>query len=192
MPKLQKKEKKEQAFKRLVIKPKGVRRRKVRVGRGSGSGLGTTAGRGSKGQKARAGGGTRPGFEGGQMPLLRRVPKFGFTSPFKKEFFIINLDEIQKKAKDGEVLDIKRMVKYGFVQVANGKKKKNKMIKILGNGEISKSVTVYAHEISKEAGKKILKAGGKIFILDKKVKLDKKVLELADDKIAKKEYKKVA
>lgn len=173
----------------IIKRPKKSRKKRKRLGRGNATGQGTTAGKGTKGQKARAGGGVRPGFEGGQMPLTRRVPKRGFTSPFKKEFYIINLKDIEEKVKENTKLDIKTLVKYGFIKLGNNSVKKNRMIKILGKGNITKPVTVYTHKISKEAAKKLLKVSGKIFILKENVKLDKKVLDKKDSDIIKNEYK---
>ena len=184
--------KKKQTTKQLIKRPEGARKKKKRLGRGNASGKGTTAGRGTKGQKARAGGGVRPGFEGGQMPLIRRVPKRGFKAPFKKEFYIINLDDIEKKVKKDDVLNIKNLLKYGFIKLGNSKKRMNRMIKILGDGEITKPVTVYTHKISKSAAEKIVKAGGNIFILDEKFKLSKKAAEINDKDIPKIQYQKIA
>jgi len=161
----------------LIKRPKGARKRRKRVGRGDSSGHGTTATRGTKGQKARTGGKIRPGFEGGQMPITRRLPKRGFVNEFKKEFYEINLSDIEKKVKENEILDIKKLVEYNFIELSDRKKGMNKMIKILGDGEITKPITIYTHKISENAKNKILKAGGKIFILDPKVKLSKKLLE---------------
>jgi len=169
--------------------PEGMRKKGKRVGRGPGSGLGKTSGRGSNGQKARSGGGVRRGFEGGQMPLQRRVPKRGFTNNFKKDYYIINLSDIDKKTSDNDVLDVKKMVELNFVKVGNSAKRKNKMIKILGNGDISKPVTVYTHKISKSAAEKILAKNGKIYIINEKRKLNKKILELDNEKLDIKEYK---
>jgi len=170
-----------------IRRPEGRRKKKQRLGRGSGSGRGDYSGRGIKGQKARNK--VPPGFEGGQMPLIRRIPKRGFKPPFKKEFYIINLSQIEEKARPNDVLNIPKLVEYGFIKVGDSYKKKNKMIKILGKGNITKPVTVYAHKISKSAAEKIIKAGGKVYILDEKVKLNKKVLEISDDKLTKEELK---
>lgn len=182
--------KNDERISQLVVRPGGARKKKKRVGRGDASGKGTTTGRGTKGQKARAGGGVRPGFEGGQMPIIRRVPKRGFKSPFKKEFYIINLDDIEKKAQNDDVLNIKNLLKYGFIKLGNSKKKMNRMIKILGDGELTKPVTVYTHKISKTAAEKIIKAGGNIFILDEKFKLSKKAVEIDDKDIPKIQFQK--
>lgn len=185
-------EKKEEKELKLSIKtPSGMRKTKKRRGRGPGSTLGKTSGRGHKGQKARSGAKTRRGFEGGQMPLHRRLPKRGFTNIFKTQYYIINLNNLDEKVRNDEVLDIKRLNELGFIKVGNSFKRKNRMIKILGNGKLSKPVTVYTHKISKSAGEKIKKAGGKVFILSSRMKLNKKIIELSDDKIEKSEYKKV-
>lgn len=174
----------------LEIKaPEGMRKAERRVGRGPGSTLGKTSGKGHKGQSARAGKKLRPGFEGGQMPLIRRVPKRGFTNIFKQHYYLVNLRDLNKKAKDNEVLDIKRLNDFGLINVGDSFKRKNKMIKVLGDGKLEKVLTVYTHKISQNAAKKIIGAGGKIFILSEKVKLNKKVLEIKDDKIEKVEYK---
>ena len=176
----------------LEIKsPKGMRRKRKRLGKGPGSTLGKTSGKGHKGQKSRSGGNSRRGFEGGQMPLHRRLPKRGFTNIFKKNYYIINIGDLDSMVKNDEMLDIKKMNNMGLIKTGNSYKIKNKMIKVLGNGEISKSITIYTHKISKSAGDKISKAGGKVFILSSKVKLNKNVIELSDDKIEKTEYKKV-
>lgn len=175
---------------RLEIRsPLGMRRNPKRKGRGTGSTLGKTAGKGHKGQKARSGKKLRRGFEGGQMPLHRRLPKRGFTNVFKKNYFIINTGELEKKVNNNEVLDIKRMIEMGFIKSGDSFKRKNTLIKVLGDGDISKPITIWTHKISQSAGKKIIKAGGKIFILNSNVKLEKRVTELSDDKIEKIEYK---
>ncbi len=134
---------------------KGARKKPTRKGQGIGSGLGKTAGRGHKGQKARSGGGVRPGFEGGQMPLQRRMPKRGFTNaPFKKEIVAINLDALNR-FEAGSVITIDTMLEAGLI------KKIGDGVKILGNGEITKALTVQANAFSKSAADKIAAAGGK-------------------------------
>ena len=136
------------------LKPKkGARHAKKRVGRGPGSGHGKTAGRGEKGQKSRSGYSSQIGFEGGQMPLHRRVPKRGFTNIFKEEFAVLNLSDLDK-FDDGSTVDAAVLRKAGVV---NGKKKK---IKVLGNGELSKKLTVVADAFSASARTKIEAAGG--------------------------------
>ncbi|MFH0839764.1 MAG: 50S ribosomal protein L15 [Candidatus Omnitrophota bacterium] len=136
--------------------PYGARRKKKRVGRGSGSGHGKTSTRGHKGLKARsgAGGKLRLSFEGGQMPLIRRVPKRGFTSPFKVISQVINIEQLNHFRKD-ETVDLKKLRESNLIKTLN------KPVKILGNGELKKALTVYAHSFSKSAIDKIAKAGGK-------------------------------
>ena len=129
----------------------GSRHKKKRVGRGPGSGLGKTAGKGHKGQRSRSGYSRREGFEGGQMPLVRRVPKVGFTNIFRTLYSVVNVSELDQF--DGVV---------GPTQLlARGKVKKNRKVKILGNGEVSKALTVQAHKFSAGARKKIEQAGGR-------------------------------
>jgi large subunit ribosomal protein L15 len=136
------------------LKPKkGARHAKKRVGRGPGSGHGKTAGRGENGQKSRSGYSSQIGFEGGQMPLHRRVPKRGFTNIFKEEFAVLNLSDLDK-FEAGSTVDAAAMRKAGVV---NGK---NKKIKVLGNGELSKKLTVIADAFSAAARTKIEAAGG--------------------------------
>ncbi len=129
----------------------GSRHKKKRVGRGPGSGLGKTAGRGHKGQRSRSGYSQRIGFEGGQMPLIRRVPKRGFTNIFRKEYSVVNLDRLAELGADitPEVL------------VEKGLARKGMPIKVLGRGEVSKKLNVTAHKFSKTAREKIEAAGGK-------------------------------
>ena len=130
-----------------------------RIGRGHGSGNGKTAGKGHKGQKARSGGGVRPGFEGGQMPLQRRIPKRGFNNIFAKQYVIINVSDLEAKFEDGAVIDTNAIVEAGLV------KKTLDGIKILGNGEVTKNFTVKAAAFSKSAVEKIEKAGGKTEVM---------------------------
>lgn len=131
----------------------GSRSQRKRVGRGTGSGNGKTAGRGHKGQNARSGGGVRPGFEGGQNPIYRRLPKRGFTSPNRKEYAVVNLDTLNRFAEGTEVTP-ELLVEQGIVKdVKSG-------IKILGNGEVSAKLTVKAHKFSETAAEKIRAAGG--------------------------------
>jgi large subunit ribosomal protein L15 len=132
----------------------GSTKKQKRVGRGDGSGHGKTACRGHKGQRARAGGGTRPGFEGGQMPLQRRLPKRGFNNPFKVEVAIVNLDQLERFSPDSEV-NPETLLKNGLVHG------KNRRIKILGDGALKKSLTIKAHSFSASAKQKIEAAGGK-------------------------------
>jgi large subunit ribosomal protein L15 len=125
------------------------------LGRGHGTGHGKTSGRGHKGYKARSGSGIRPGFEGGQMPLQRRLPKRGFTNIFKKEYAVLNVKDLEK-LDDGTTVDRKLLVDAGLI------KKKYTLVKILGDGEISKSLTLAVDKVSEGARKKIEAAGGKI------------------------------
>lgn len=132
----------------------GSRRDAYRKGRGAASGNGKTAGKGHKGQKARSGGGVRPGFEGGQMPLARRVPKRGFNNIFATKYVGINVDALNR-FEDGSVVDEAAIVKAGLV------KKTLDGIKILGRGELNKNLTVKVTAFSATAKEKIEKAGGK-------------------------------
>jgi large subunit ribosomal protein L15 len=146
--------------------PKGSTQSKTRVGRGQGSGLGKTAGRGGKGQKARSGNMHFAGFEGGQMPLQRRMPKFGFTNFFRREFAVINIGTLDAHFEAGAVVDAAALEKAGFV-----KDHKNGL-KILGGGELKKALTVKANKISESAKLAIEKAGGKVeLIVEKELKL---------------------
>jgi len=129
-----------------------------RLGRGTGSGQGKTAGRGQKGQKSRSGGGVRPGFEGGQMPLYRRMPKRGFTNIFAKEYVIINVSELNR-FEDNTVITPEMLLSEGLI------KRINDGVKILGDGEINKKLTVKAHKFSKTAAEKIEAAGGKVEVI---------------------------
>ncbi len=129
-----------------------------RLGRGHGSGQGKTAGKGHKGQNARSGGGVRPGFEGGQMPLARRIPKRGFNNIFGTNYAVINVSDLDKFV-DGTVVDAEMLKASGIVkQQLDG-------IKILGNGEITKKLTVKAASFSQTAKEKIEKAGGKAEVI---------------------------
>jgi len=132
----------------------GSRTARKRLGRGIGSGLGKTSGRGHKGQKARSGGGVRPGFEGGQTPLFRRLPKRGFSNaPFKREYSIINVADL-------EVFAAGTIVTPGLLIEKRVTRKLGAGIKILGEGDISVALTVQAHAFSKAAAEKIAAAGG--------------------------------
>jgi large subunit ribosomal protein L15 len=133
----------------------GSRKNRKRVGRGQGSGRGKTATRGHKGYKARSGSSIKPGFEGGQMPLQRRIPKRGFNNIFRKEFAIVNVNDLDV-FDAGTKIDLAALVDAGLVA------KKYKLVKVLGNGEISKSLTVAVDKLSESARKKIEAAGGKI------------------------------
>ncbi|HHU77281.1 MAG: 50S ribosomal protein L15 [Caldicoprobacterales bacterium] len=141
------------------LKPaKGSVKSPLRKGRGIGSGLGKTAGRGHKGQKARSGGGVKPGFEGGQMPLIRRLPKRGFTNIFSKEYSLVNI-------RDLEVFDEGTVVSPELLKETGLIKKYNDGIKILGDGELTKKLTVQAHKFSKSAKEKIEAIGGKAEVI---------------------------
>ena len=132
---------------------KGSKSRSKRVGRGKGSGLGRTAGRGEKGLRSRSGGGTPPGYEGGQMPLQRRIPKRGFRNAFRKEYAIVNVRDLNR-FDAGSVVDIEAMRAAGIVKnVKDG-------VKLLGNGEVDRAVTVKVDRASKEAARKVADAGG--------------------------------
>jgi len=130
----------------------------LRKGRGHGSGLGKTAGRGQKGQKSRSGSGIRPGFEGGQMPLARRIPKRGFTNVYATVYSIVNLRDLEA-FEEGTVVTPELLKKTGLVR------KDNDGIKILGNGNLTKKLTVQAHKFSKTAQEKIEALGGKTEVI---------------------------
>ena len=136
----------------------GSRKVRTRRGRGIGSGLGKTAGKGHKGQNSRSGGGTRPGFEGGQMPLYRRLPKRGFYNKFGKEYAEVNVSELNR-FEEGSVVDPVALIEAGVLKnVYDG-------VRILGNGEITKSLTVIANGFTKTAEEKIIAAGGKVEVV---------------------------
>ena len=136
----------------------GATKARKRRGRGQGTGLGTTGGRGMNGQNSRSGGGVRLGFEGGQMPLYRRIPKRGFTNRFAKEFAEVNVVDLNR-FEEGTVVDFDLMLQSGLVkQVKDG-------VKVLGNGELEKKLTVKAEKFSKSAAEKIEKAGGKAEVI---------------------------
>lgn len=139
------------------LKPvEGARHYKKRVGRGVGSGMGKTSTRGHKGQNARSGGGVRPGYEGGQTPLFKRLPKRGFTNISRKEYAVVNLEDIERCFESGAVVDVEALKAAGLV------KKEYEGVKILGKGELSKAFTVKAAKFSKSATEKITAAGGTI------------------------------
>ncbi len=129
-----------------------------RIGRGHGSGNGKTAGKGHKGQNARSGGGVRIGFEGGQMPLTRRIPKRGFNNIFANKYSIVNVGDLSKFV-DGTVVDTEMLIASGLI------KKENDGVKVLGNGELTSKITVKAAKFSKSAIEKIEKAGGKAEVI---------------------------
>jgi len=132
---------------------KGAKKKPKRKGRGD-----KTAGRGTKGQKSRSGGAKPPWFEGGQMPLYRRIPKRGFVNPFKREYQIVNLDQISLKFSDGEVINRETLKEKGLI------KKLSIPVKILGRGEARKNLKVEVDKLSKSAKEKIEKAGGEIVL----------------------------
>jgi len=133
--------------------PEGSRQSRKRLGRGPGSGLGKTSGKGHKGQRARSGGGNARGFEGGQMPIQRRLPKRGFKNPFRTAYVPVNLDRLDV-FDDGATVDVAALVACGIVKSAQ------ENVKILGNGELKKKLTVKTQAASKSAVEKIEKAGG--------------------------------
>ena len=138
--------------------PRGSRHRKVRVGRGMGSKMGKTSGAGNKGQQSRRGYSRRPGFEGGQMPLHRRLPKRGFTAPFSKTYAVVNLVALNEFAA-GETVTPELLSERGILRA------QRESVKILGDGELKVALTVRAHAFSKSAAEKIVKAGGKTEVL---------------------------
>ncbi len=137
---------------------KGAKRKRKRLGRGVGSGLGKTSGRGHKGSNSRSGGGVRPGFEGGQMPLQRRLPKRGFTNIFKKRIALINISDLSR-FEAGTVVDEIALVRSGLV------KGRRDGIKLLGNGDIDRSLTVRVNAVSQTAREKIENNGGTIEVV---------------------------
>ncbi len=137
---------------------KGSKKKRKRVGRGPGSGHGKTSCRGHKGQNSRSGGGTRPGFEGGQMPLHRRIPKRGFTNIFKKHYSLVHIRDLNRFTPDS-TLDVEALAKAGLVKrVKDG-------VKLLGDGEISHPLVIKVHKVSKTAREKIENAGGKVEVV---------------------------
>jgi large subunit ribosomal protein L15 len=134
------------------------RKVKRRLGRGVGSGRGKTAGRGSKGYNSRSGGGVRPGYEGGQMPIQRRLPKRGFTNVFRKRIAVINIRDLST-FKSGSLVDETALVKTGLV------KGQNRGIKLLGSGQINVALNVKLNHVSKIAGEKIKAAGGSVEVV---------------------------
>ncbi len=141
------------------LKPaEGTTKSKKRLGRGTASGQGKTAGKGQKGQNSRSGGGVRIGFEGGQMPLYRRLPKVGFTNIFRKEYAVVNLSDLER-FDNGTVVNPEVLKEAGLVKaMLSG-------VKILGNGDLTKNLTVQAHKFSKTAADKIAAAGGKVEVI---------------------------
>jgi len=138
--------------------PAGSRRPRKRLGRGVGSGTGKTAGRGTKGQNSRTGGGVRPGFEGGQMPIHRRLPKRGFTNIFKKKIAVVNIRDLSR-FESGSIVDEIELVRQGLV------KGRRDGIKLIGHGDIDIPLTVKVQEASRSAVEKIEAAGGKVEVI---------------------------
>ena len=145
----------------LILKaPAGANRNKKRIGRGPGSGTGKTSGKGHKGQNSRSGGNVRPGFEGGQMPLYRRIASRGFSNyPFKKTYKVVNLTEINEKYDDGETVSLETLKDKNIV------KKNDQYVKLLGNGDVTKKFEVTLRKVSASAKEKIEKAGGKVEVV---------------------------
>ncbi len=139
--------------------PKGAGKKKKRVGRGEGSGLGKTSGKGGKGQTARTGGNVKPGFEGGQMPLQRRLPKRGFKNPFRVKSRIVNIGAIDNAFDAGQTADPGSMELKGLLKGKKGP------VKVLGEGDMKKQLTVRADMFSKSAEEKIRAAGGKAEVI---------------------------
>jgi large subunit ribosomal protein L15 len=142
----------------LLSPPPGTKKARKRVGRGTGSGHGKTSCRGSKGQNSRSGGGVRPGFEGGQMPLARRLPKRGFYNPFRVEYQAVNVSQLEAFDAGSEI-DPALLLSRKLVRKAS------MPVKILGKGDITRAVTVKAHAVSAAAKEKIEKAGGRIELI---------------------------
>jgi len=138
--------------------PKGAVKKRKRVGRGVGSGHGGTSCRGNKGQNARSGGGVKPGFEGGQMPLTRRLPKRGFYNRFKKDIITVNLEQL-KEFPEGSVVDAEALLKNGII------KRRGDGVKILGNGAIDYPLSIKVNKVSRNAREKIEASGGTIEVI---------------------------
>lgn len=134
--------------------PKGANRKKKRVGRGEGSGLGRTSGKGNKGQNSRSGGGVKAGFEGGQMPLQRRLPKRGFTNIFRVKNRVVNLSDLERAFSSGDTVDPEALLAKKVLKSKKGP------VKVLGEGELTFALTVKANSFSKSAVEKIKAAGG--------------------------------
>jgi large subunit ribosomal protein L15 len=166
--------------------PAGSTKKRKRIGRGPGSGTGTTAGRGENGQRSRSGFSRRYGFEGGQMPLVRRVPKRGFHNAFRKEFVVLNLDRLNE-LEGSEFTPALLMANRVIRNLRSG-------LKVLGDGEITRAINVSAHRISKTAQEKIEAAGGKVTLIDEPVRRHRvaKVEEPAVDAPAPKAKKKAS
>ena len=153
----------------ILSAPQGANKKPKRVGRGSSSGLGTTAGKGNKGQQSRSGGKTYIGFEGGQMPLYRRIAHKGFSNyPFKKEYVCINVEQLEDKFNDGATVNKEALIEKGFIS-----KKTASLVKVLGNGDIKKKLNVVVDKVSESAKAKIEKAGGSVKIIEAAKESDK-------------------
>ena len=137
----------------------GSTQKRKRLGRGPGSGLGKTSGRGHKGRGARSGGNTHPRFEGGQMPLQRRLPKRGFHNPFRREYSIVNLSRLEAVFDAGAVVDAAALLEHGLVR-------RGMPVKVLGQGELKKALTVKAHAFSESAKTRIAAAGGSVEVIE--------------------------
>ena len=147
----------------ILTAPYGANKKDRRVGRGSSSGRGSTAGRGNKGQQSRSGGKVYIGFEGGQMPLFRRIAQRGFSNyPFKKEYACVNVADINAKYSDGETVNKEALAAKGLLKGVNP------LVKILGNGEITKKLSFNVDKISASAKDKIEKAGGSVTLTAEK------------------------
>jgi large subunit ribosomal protein L15 len=144
-----------------TVLQKGVKHQKrVRVGRGIGSGLGKTSGKGHKGRNARSGASLRPGYEGGQMPIYRRVPKRGFTNAkFRTDYTIVNVEQLEV-FDDGATVDLDQILERGLASL------ETRLLKVLGNGKLGKRLTVRAQKFSASAAEKIRQAGGQVVLLD--------------------------
>lgn len=141
----------------VLSAPQGANKKKRIVGRGSSSGRGTTAGKGNKGQQSRSGGKTYVGFEGGQMPLYRRIAHRGFSNyPFKKEYSVVNVTLLEEKYSDGDTVNKESLLEKGLVAKANA------LVKVLGTGDLTKKLTVEVDKVSAAAKAKIEKAGGSV------------------------------
>ncbi|MFC1703454.1 50S ribosomal protein L15 [Candidatus Omnitrophota bacterium] len=140
--------------------PRGANKRSKIVGRGSGSGHGGTSGKGHKGQNARSGRGVILGFEGGQVPLIRRIPKRGFNRKARQEFQIVNIEHLHRLKKEDSVVTLELLESYGII------KSKNKPVKLLGKGELKQPIEIKVHSASKNALEKIKKIGGKIDLIN--------------------------
>lgn len=153
--------------------PLTYRKKRKRIGRGQGSGTGKTSGRGHKGAKSRSGSGGRIWYEGGQMPLFRRIPKRGFNNKWRREFLIVNVEALEKHFEDGATITRDALIEKGLL------KDPTLPFKVLGRGELSKKLTVEAHRFSKSAEEKITKAGGSVSKLKtKKEKAREKLTKL--------------